>query len=41
MTKSLEALAKKIGYQFSNLDLLETAMRHRSWTAENEGFESN
>ena len=41
MTKSLEALAKKIGYQFSNLTLLETAMRHSSWTAENEGFESN
>jgi ribonuclease-3 len=41
MTKSLEALAKKIGYQFSNLALLETAMRHSSWTAENEGFESN
>jgi len=41
MTKSLEELAKKIGYQFSNLALLETAMRHSSWTAENEGFESN
>jgi ribonuclease-3 len=41
MTKSLEELAKKIGYQFSNLTLLETAMRHSSWTAENEGFESN
>ncbi len=41
MTKSLDELAKKIGYQFSNLTLLETAMRHSSWTAENEGFESN
>jgi dsRNA-specific ribonuclease len=30
MTKSLEALAKKIGYQFSNLTLLETAMRHQT-----------
>ena len=41
VTKSLDELAKKIGYQFSNLTLLETAMRHSSWTAENEGFESN
>jgi len=41
MTTSLEKLAEKIGYKFSDKSLLETAMRHSSWTAENIGFESN
>lgn len=41
MTSSLLDLAKKIGYQFSNLSLLEMAMRHSSWTAENEGSGSD
>lgn len=41
MTTSLEKLAEKIGYKFLDKSLLETAMRHSSWTAENIGFESN
>ena len=41
MTESLQDFIKKIGYQFVDMTLLETAMRHSSWTAENEGFESN
>ncbi|MFZ9456986.1 MAG: ribonuclease III, partial [Ilumatobacteraceae bacterium] len=41
MPESLENLSAKINYQFTNIALLETAMRHSSWTAENEGFESN
>jgi len=41
MTTSLENFAEKIGYKFADKSLLETAMRHSSWTAENIGFESN
>ena len=41
MTDSLEKLSEKIGYNFVNESLLATAMRHSSWTAENDGFESN
>lgn len=41
MSESLENLSAKIEYKFSNIALLETAMHHSSWTAENEGFESN
>jgi len=41
MTISLEILAQKLGYKFVNESLLATALRHSSWTAENEGFESN
>ncbi len=41
MTDSLETLSNKIGYKFVNESLLATAMRHSSWTAENDGFESN
>ena len=41
MTVLLEKLSDKIGYKFVNESLLATAMRHSSWTAENEGFESN
>lgn len=41
MTVLLEKLSDKIGYKFVNGSLLATAMRHSSWTAENEGFESN
>ena len=37
---SLEKLAEKIGYKFADKSLLETAMRHSSWTADNVGFES-
>jgi len=41
MTISLEILAQKLGYKFVNESLLARALRHSSWTAENEGFESN
>ncbi len=41
MTISLEILAQKLGYKFVNESLLATALRHSSWTEENEGFESN
>ena len=41
MTILLEILAQKLGYKFVNESLLATALRHSSWTAENEGFESN
>lgn len=41
MTNSVEILAQKLGYKFVNESLLATALRHSSWTAENEGFESN
>ena len=41
MPESLNNLSAKINYQFTNIALLETAMRHSSWTAENDGFESN
>jgi ribonuclease-3 len=30
-----------LGYAFTNISLLETAMHHRSWNAENDGGESN
>ena len=41
MTTSLELLSQKLGYKFANESLLATAVRHSSWTAENEGFVSN
>ena len=41
MTDSLETLSNKIGYKFVDESLLATAIRHSSWTAENDGFESN
>ena len=41
MTTSLELLSQKLGYKFANESLLATVVRHSSWTAENEGFESN
>jgi len=41
VTEPLRELSQKIGYEFKDAGLLETAMRHSSWTAENEGFESN
>lgn len=36
MTGSLEELSQKIGHKFTDISLLETAMRHSSWAAENE-----
>jgi ribonuclease-3 len=41
MTEHLVALAARVGYTFANVELLATAMRHRSWIAENDGHESN
>jgi len=34
-------LTARLGYEFTNVSLLETAMHHRSWNAENDGGESN
>ena len=34
-------LCTRLGYEFANVSLLETAMHHRSWNAENDGGESN
>ncbi len=34
-------LCARLGYEFANFSLLETAMHHRSWNAENDGGESN
>jgi len=38
---TLEALESRIGYQFRERALLERALSHRSWCAENGGHESN
>jgi ribonuclease-3 len=37
----LSQLTARLGYAFSDISLLETAMHHRSWNAENDGGESN
>ena len=37
----LSLLTARLGYEFTNVSLLETAMHHRSWNAENDGGESN
>ena len=37
----LSQLSARLGYAFTNVSLLETAMHHRSWNAENDGGESN
>ena len=34
-------LTARLGYEFTDISLLETAMHHRSWNAENDGGESN
>jgi ribonuclease-3 len=34
-------LSARLGYAFTDISLLETAMHHRSWNAENDGGESN
>ena len=41
MSNLLESLAERIGHRFADETLLAIAMRHRSWTSENDGFESN
>lgn len=37
----LSQLSARLGYAFTDGSLLETAMHHRSWNAENDGGESN
>ena len=37
----LSQLTARLGYAFTDISLLETAMHHRSWNAENNGGESN
>ena len=37
----LSQLSARLGYAFTDVSLLETAMHHRSWNAENDGGESN
>ena len=37
----LSQLSARLGYAFTDSSLLETAMHHRSWNAENDGVESN
>lgn len=37
----LAVLAERIGVEFEDLSVLEAAMRHRSWCAENGALESN
>jgi len=39
--EKLRELQKKINYKFENPVLLEIALTHKSWTAENEGFQPN
>lgn len=41
MNDQLRALASQIGHTFGDESLLEAAMVHRSWIAENDGYESN
>lgn len=36
-----DALCDRIGHHFADADLIETALRHRSWCAENGDVESN
>ena len=39
--RSLDALGTRLGHRFAELDLLDLALRHRSWCAEHGGVESN
>ena len=41
MNDHLQSLASRIGHTFADDSLLESAMVHRSWIAENDGFKSN
>ncbi|NQV96568.1 MAG: hypothetical protein HQ486_02115 [Acidimicrobiaceae bacterium] len=41
MTNSLDALAERIGYKFTDESLLITATRHSSWIAENSVAENS
>lgn len=37
----LDELSERIGHRFERVELLERALAHRSWCAENDGAESN
>jgi len=39
--EKLRELQKQINYKFENPALLEIALTHKSWSAENEGFQPN
>jgi ribonuclease-3 len=39
--EKFQALTEAIGYRFSDIGMLQKALAHRSWCAENEGAESN
>ncbi len=41
MNEQLHALSLRIGHSFADESLLESAVIHRSWISENEGYESN
>ena len=41
MTLDRSALAGRLGYQFHDPELLDRALRHRSWCSEHPGHESN
>ena len=41
MNEALARLCERVGYRFRDEALAETAMRHRSYVAENDGVESN
>lgn len=41
MDSPRDGLCERIGYRFEDPELLELALRHRSWCAENGGVESN
>ena len=41
MNDALRTLCARLGYQFRDESLVEGAMRHRSYVAENDGVESN
>jgi ribonuclease-3 len=40
-TPDVKLLATRIGHEFADIELLERAMAHRSWCAENSGHASN
>lgn len=41
MEAAVAALEERLGYRFVDSSLLQQALRHRSWCAENPGHESN
>ena len=41
MNEKLRELSARLGHSFADESLLETAVIHRSWISENEGYQSN